>query len=61
MANSLMSSESDEIGPAGFLEGHDSRALKTLVSLEVQSNLTDQTLEGQLAASHSVFLMAAVL
>ena len=34
---------------AGFLKCHDSRALEPQVSLEVLSDLADQTLEGELA------------
>ena len=41
--------ETDEVGLAGFLESHDSRALEPQVGLEVLGNLPDQTLEGQLA------------
>ena len=41
--------EPDEVGLAGFLEGHDGGALETQVSLEVLGDLTDQALEGQLA------------
>ena len=41
--------ETDEVGLAGFLEGHDGGALETQVSLEVLGDLTDQALEGQLA------------
>jgi hypothetical protein len=41
--------QTDEVSLAGLLEGHDSRALEAQVSLEVLCDLTDQTLEGQLA------------
>ena len=41
--------ETNKVGLAGLLEGHDGRALEPQVSLEVLGNLTDQTLEGQLA------------
>ena len=41
--------QTDEVGLAGFLQGHDGRALETQVGLEVLGDLTDQTLEGQLA------------
>lgn len=40
--------ESDEVGLAGFLQGHDGRALETQVGLEVLGDLTDESLEGQL-------------
>ena len=41
--------ESDEVSLAGLLESHDSRALEPEVGLEVLGDLSDQTLEGQLA------------
>ena len=41
--------ETDQVGLAGLLESHDSRALEAKVSLEILSDLTDQALEGQLA------------
>ena len=41
--------QTDQVGLAGLLESHDGRALEPQVSLEVLGNLTDQTLEGQLA------------
>jgi hypothetical protein len=41
--------ESHQVSFAGFLQGHNSGALETLVSLEVLSDLTDQTLERQFA------------
>ena len=41
--------QTNKIGLAGFLKGHHGRALETQISLEVLSDLTDQTLEGQLA------------
>ena len=34
---------------AGFLKGHHGRALETQIGLEILSDLTDKTLEGQLA------------
>ena len=33
----------------GFLQGKDGRSLESEVALEVLGNLTDQTLEGELA------------
>ena len=39
--------ETDEVSFAGFLEGHDGRALESEISLEVLSDFTDQALEGQ--------------
>ena len=39
--------KSDKVGLAGFLEGHNGRALETQVGLEILGNLTNQTLEGQ--------------
>ena len=41
--------ETDEVSLRSLLEGHDGRGLETQVSLEVLSDLTDKTLEGQLA------------
>ena len=41
--------ESDQVSLAGLLEGHDGGALESEVGLEVLGDLTDQTLEGQLA------------
>ena len=41
--------ETDEVSLGSFLESHDSAGLETQVSLEILSDLTDQTLEGQLA------------
>ena len=39
--------ESDQVSLAGLLQSHDSGALESQVGLEVLSDLTDQTLEGQ--------------
>ncbi|CAG5092733.1 Similar to Histone H2A (Platynereis dumerilii) [Cotesia congregata] len=39
--------KTDEVGLAGFLEGHNSRALEPQVSLEVLGDFTDETLERQ--------------
>ena len=41
--------ETDQVGLAGLLEGHDGGALESQISLEVLGDLTDKTLEGQLA------------
>ena len=41
--------QTDEVSLAGLLEGHDGRALESQVGLEVLGDLTDQTLEWQLA------------
>ena len=41
--------ERDEVGLNGLLESTDGGGLETEVRLEVLSNLTDQTLEGELA------------
>ena len=41
--------KTDQVGLASLLQGHDGRALETQVSLEILGDLTDQTLEGQLA------------
>ena len=39
--------QTNQIGPASLLESHDSRALEPQVCLEILSNFTDKTLEGQ--------------
>ena len=39
----------DEVGLRGFLESQNSRRLEAEVGLEVLRNLTDKTLEGELA------------
>ena len=41
--------ETNKVSLTGFLEGHDSRALEAEVSLEVLGDLTNKTLEWQLA------------
>ncbi len=41
--------ETNEVGLRGFLEGQDGRALEAEISLELLGNLTNQTLEGELA------------
>jgi len=41
--------ESDEVGLGSLLQGHDGGGLEPEVSLEVLSDLTDQTLEWRLA------------
>jgi histone H3 len=41
--------ETDEVGLSGFLEGEHGRALEAEIGLEVLGNLTDETLEGELA------------
>ena len=41
--------QTNQVGLAGLLEGHDGRALEPQVSLEVLGDLTDQTLEWQFA------------
>ena len=41
--------QTDEVSLAGLLEGHDGRALEAEVSLEVLGDLTNKTLEWQLA------------
>ena len=41
--------KANKVSLRGLLEGHDSRALETEISLEVLGNLTDKTLEGELA------------
>lgn len=41
--------ESDQVGLASFLQGHDGGALESQVCLEVLGDLTNQPLEGELA------------
>ena len=41
--------QANEVGLGGLLEGHDGGGLEPQVSLEVLSDLTNQTLEWQLA------------
>ena len=41
--------EPDKVSLRSFLEGHDGRALEAEVSLEILSNFTHKTLEGELA------------
>ena len=41
--------ETNEVSLGRLLEGHDGRALEAEVSFEVLSDLTDKTLEGELA------------
>jgi hypothetical protein len=54
--------QSNQKSFAGFLQGHNSGALEAEVSLEVLSDLTDQTLEGQFADQQlSRFLVATNL
>jgi hypothetical protein len=41
--------KTNQVSLSGFLKSHDSAGLETQVSLEILSNLTNQTLEGQFA------------
>ena len=41
--------EADQVGFAGFLQGHDGAALETEVGFEILSDFTDQTLEWKLS------------
>ena len=41
--------QADQVGLAGLLKGHDGGALEAQIGLEVLGDLTDETLEGQLA------------
>ena len=41
--------DADQVGLGGFLEGHDGRGLESEIGLEVLGDLTDKSLEGQLA------------
>jgi hypothetical protein len=40
--------ETNQVGLRGFLESSDGRALEAKIGLEVLSNFTDETLEGEL-------------
>lgn len=40
--------KTDQVGLAGFLQGHDGRALETQVGLEVLGDFTNESLERQL-------------
>ena len=51
--------ETDEVGLAGFLKGHDSGGLEAQVGLEVLSDLANQTLEGQFADQQFGALLVA--
>lgn len=51
--------EGDEVGLNGLLESTDGRGLEAEVGLEVLSNFTDQTLEGQLADQELSGLLVA--
>jgi hypothetical protein len=51
--------ETDEVGLAGLLQGHDGRALEAQVGLEVLGDFTHQTLEGQLADQQLSALLVA--
>jgi len=54
--------KTDEICLTGLLQSHDGRALEAQISLEILSNLTDKTLEGQLADEQlSAFLITTDL
>ena len=54
--------ESHQVGFAGFLQGHDGRALEAQVGLEVLCDFTNETLEWQLADEKlSALLVAADL
>jgi len=41
--------QTNQVGLSSLLESQDSRALETEIGLEVLGNLTDETLEGELA------------
>ena len=54
--------KSDEISLTGLLQSHDGRALEAKIGLEILSNLTDETLKGQLAYQQfSTFLVTTDL
>ena len=41
--------KSNQVGFAGFLEGHDGAALESQVGLEILGDFTHQSLEGKLS------------
>ena len=51
--------ETDQVSLTSLLKGHDGGALEAEISLEVLGNLTDQTLEGQLADQELCALLVA--
>ena len=51
--------EGDEVGLDGLLESADGRGLEAEIGLEVLGNLTDKTLEGQLADEELSRLLVA--
>jgi len=51
--------QADEVGLGGLLEGHDGRGLEPQIGLEVLGDLTDQTLEWQLADEQLRALLVA--
>ena len=54
--------QTNQVSLAGFLQGHDGRALESQVSFEVLGDLTHKTLEGQLADEElSALLVSADL
>ena len=54
--------DANQVGLRGFLKGHDGRGLESEISLEVLGDLTDKSLEGQLADQKlGGFLVAADL
>ena len=51
--------ETNQVGLRGLLQGHDGAGLETQVGLEVLGDLTDKTLEGQLADEELSRLLVA--
>ena len=51
--------QADQVTLASFLQGHDSSALETQVSLEVLSNFSHQSLEGQLSDQQLSWLLVS--
>ena len=51
--------QTNQVGFAGFLQGHDGGALEAQVGLEVLGDFTDQALEGQLADQQLGALLVA--
>jgi hypothetical protein len=51
--------KANKVGLSGFLKSQDGRTLETKIGLEILGNLTDKTLEGQLADEQIGTLLVA--
>ena len=51
--------QTDQVSLAGLLKSHDGRALEAQIGLEVLSDLSNQTLEGQLVDQQLSELLTA--